>query len=288
MFNVVMTVLRKKQRIIVSLIILALLSFASVQQGAANAYLAFFEASSENGTIALEWATEWEIDTDKFIVERRTAANGTPVLIDEKDAVGNQDAGSNYSSVDENVVNGTTYWYDLFELTNSSAKALLETTSLVAGQQVQPTSTSTTTPTAGISPSPTQNSSYPGPAVTTAPPTGAANPGLQITPTAPLLGSPSATPEISMAFDLPVGPLSATATLAPLPTIQLIFPTPLARAGRDPIDSAAILYDAEGELAPPGESDARPPASRLLLIFLVLLLWVGLGAWFVYLFRRTS
>lgn len=298
----VMKIFRTRQAVL-SFILLILLLASGVRPGTANVRLVNFLVEPEGGSIFLEWETGSETDTTAFIIERRSPENAAPMLIDIVGADG-EIGGSTYTAVDDTVTLGVTYWYDLYELTATQEKVLLATRSITAGQQVQETTTTTTattatttiTPTAtgtspasAITPSPITDSVYPGPNDPVFTPTATRTPfqsfipGQEITSTATLTVTPGAAGE----FDLqsPSEPVTATVTLAPLPTIELIFPTPLARAGSPPLESAAILYDSEGELV---QAEAGPSRSRLVLIGLVLLLWVGLGAWFVVTFRRMS
>jgi len=284
----VMKIFRTRQAVL-SFILLILLLASGVRPGTANVRLVNFLVEPEGGSIFLEWETGSETDTTAFIIERRSPENAAPVLIDIVGADG-EIGGSTYTAVDDTVTLGVTYWYDLYELTATQEKVLLATRSITAGQQVQETTTTTgTSPASAITPSPITDSVYPGPNDPVFTPTATRTPfqsfipGQEITSTATLTVTPGAAGE----FDLqsPSEPVTATVTLAPLPTIELIFPTPLARAGSPPLESAAILYDSEGELV---QAEAGPSRSRLVLIGLVLLLWVGLGAWFVVTFRRMS
>ena len=291
---------------LLSLVLLSLLLAPGVRPGLANVELVYFLVEPEGGSIFLEWETGSELDTASFIIERRSPENAAPVQIETVEATGELD-GSTYTAADDSVTLGTTYWYDLYELTTSQAKVLLDSQSITAGQQVETTTTtaaaaSATTPPAAtnsptnaapgaaITPSPTLSGAYPGPGAPVFTPTVTRTPfqsfvpGQVSTPTAALSETPFGGENFALEF--PAEPVTATITLAPLPTIELIFPTPLARAGSPPLESAAMLYDAEGELVEPEE--AAPPPSRLLLIGLVVLLWVGLGAWFVVLFRRMN
>jgi hypothetical protein len=71
-----------------------------------------FQAAAGDGRVTLSWATGSESDLSKFRISRSTDPTDGFSFIGAVDAENNA-SGATYSLVDENVANGTTYYYKL-------------------------------------------------------------------------------------------------------------------------------------------------------------------------------
>lgn len=74
-----------------------------------------FDAIAGNGNVGINWATASEQNTDQFVVTRSTSNDPYAVYSEvyRTSAVGQTATGHEYSWIDENVVNGVTYYYKL-------------------------------------------------------------------------------------------------------------------------------------------------------------------------------
>jgi hypothetical protein len=229
----------------------------------------------------------------------------------------NSEFGANYDYTDTGLTNGQTYWYKLesvdrnnhshFEdpisavpgeapqatstatptatATTGSVNTSTPTSTATATQAAGSTSTSTPTPTltstATRTPTHTSVSGYPAPA-TTSPATRTQTPFPTRT-SIPDSQSAAATETVipgggsDSTLQAPNSPLDATATLIPLPTLNLVFsdntPTPT-------LDPAALTGNK-------GASSWATP-QRLVPLGFIILIWVILGGWFFLSQRRLG
>ncbi len=75
--------------------------------------LSAFTAVAGDGHVTLHWATESEINNMQFDILRAPEQQGEYVLIGSREGQFNTNQRTEYTFTDDNVVNGTTYWYKL-------------------------------------------------------------------------------------------------------------------------------------------------------------------------------
>jgi hypothetical protein len=258
--------------------------------------LVYFRATPQEGRVLLEWETATQIDTVGFYVNRSLNQSfGYARVGNFIAAQGDPLTGATYSIIDEGLSNGTTYWYKLESIDTSQGSTTYDPpVSAIPGA----TKTSTPTPT----PTRTVQSGGQLTVTGTATKTKTPVPGASRTPTRTLalattqairtlsFSTPSVTP-IDQGNETPASlpttpvvltntltiPISATATLIPLPAITLEFPTLTATPSSTttPIPS---LQDRIAWLSP----------GRMFMIGLVIIIWILLGSWFIYTLRRLE
>lgn len=254
----------------------------------------FFEANSD-WDIILDWETATELDNAGFYIQRSDSQGGTytrisPFIPSEAD---DPLEGAFYLWIDEDVIEGTTYWYKLEAIDlnqNSETFGPISSTPgstnptitpsvtggptatvTPTGSTATPTTTSTAAPTATNPPS----TAYPAPATVTSIPTAA--------PTATLTPQPSPATPLSTTGQ-PSAPTTGTATLLPFPELTLTFPEGgiVVQPARTATNTAVPV--ASGEV---GASQWSPLGGVLLVVILVFI-WVLLAAAFYFSFRRVA
>lgn len=75
--------------------------------------LSSFSAIAGDGHVTLHWATESEINNLQFDILRAPEQQGDYVLIGSREGQFNTNQRTEYTFTDDNVANGTTYWYKL-------------------------------------------------------------------------------------------------------------------------------------------------------------------------------
>jgi hypothetical protein len=75
--------------------------------------LTTFEAIAGDREVTLNWTTASEDNNAKFEIARSTAEHGDFVKITEMEGAGTKSSETNYTYIDENVINGVTYFYQL-------------------------------------------------------------------------------------------------------------------------------------------------------------------------------
>lgn len=242
-----------------------------------NVGLRYFLAAPQEDGIRLEWATETELGTAGFNVERSLGTSNNFVILDNIGFVaaeGTISTGATYSRVDDTAVYGETYTYKLVEIETNANRVDLETVTVT--YLLSPTetpnvineSTPTTTPTQ--TPVPTSTSPNPGTpastaaatsAVTASPATVTATPATNPSPTSaapdttnqnptatnaanPDIPLESSSPEsgVVLAQETETSPYPAPTTAVPIPGGEI---TP---ADQTPIPTAY----------PPGFTNATP------------------------------
>ena len=94
---------------------------ATVDMGADEAQsptlieLEYFDAVGQDSSVLIQWGTASEVDTEGFNILRSTEEDGEYAQINEAiiPAEGGLLSGADYEYVDNDVENGTTYWYKL-------------------------------------------------------------------------------------------------------------------------------------------------------------------------------
>lgn len=74
-----------------------------------------FDAVAGNGNVSVNWATASETESNQFVVTRSTSNDPMAPFTEvyRSETLGSTATGRNYNWVDENVVNGVTYYYKL-------------------------------------------------------------------------------------------------------------------------------------------------------------------------------
>ena len=245
--------------------------------------VASFEAEPGNGSVRIIWTTGSDAQISGFYVLRSNEQFEDFVRVSGFIASTGGTAGDSYDFEDGAVNNGTTYYYRLEVLNNSSQSEIhpplseppksalpgVATQTPTITQTVDPNASPTFTntpgpsPTASITPTPTLTQAA------TQVPTGTPVPSATITIQATGTNTPSATP-------------TASATLIPLPEVTFTYPAPTAtaRPTRTPLP-AGTDQSSEG-----GGSGGQPDALRIGLLASIVLLWVLLGGWlYIFLYR---
>lgn len=296
---------RSRQRYLVIFCILLYL-IGPVEPALAAVTLEEFKATPGMDEVLLEWRTATELDNAGFYIRRSASQSGTFSRIsDFIPGVGDQLLGAYYSWVDDDVVNGTTYWYELeaVDLSQESTfygpeSAIPGTSSITASPTITHTLTSTISPTGSTAtatspippitttpitqaPTSTSSSSYPGPATATAIPTVVQQPTAVQLPTIIMLtGTTAPLPTV----ELPEAAIFETATLMPLPELTLTFPEGGIILPSMPAGTGTPIAEPAGAASGSGWS----PLGGILLVIILVLIWGLLGTSFYLSFRRVS
>lgn len=287
---------------------LGILLFAAVTPARAVVTMLGFHATPEfseansDWDISLDWETETELDNAGFYIQRSGSQGGTytrisPFIPSEAD---DPYEGAYYLWIDEDVVEGTTYWYKLeaidlnqYSETFGPISSTPGSTDPTVTPSVTGGPTSTVTPT-GATSTPTDTSTIPtATSTSTSPPTSpfstaypapaTATAILTAAPIATLTSLPTAATPLSTA-EQPSAPTTGTATLIPLPELTLTFPEGgiILKPARTTTNTAAPA--ASEEITGVGWS----PLGAVLLVVILVLIWVLLGAAFYFSFRRVA
>jgi hypothetical protein len=282
-----------------------LLTFRGLLPARAAVTVAYFRAVPGDQAVVVEWGTQTEIDNVGFYVNRSLQEQGpfehvSSFIFSTGDGL----TGDEYSYDDDNVQNGTTYYYQLESVNVNNASEFHGPVSAVPGQStptatITPTATTTQTPTPTATtasqgpyppaPTNTPRTPYPGPATNTPRVTTSPSQAVTSTPTPqPYPGPATATSPATLASQptatfIPFNS-SSSSTLVPLPSVTIEFPdaTPVAALSmisRSP-DSAEMTKQ-----GPPPQS--RSLRSLAPLAFIVLI-WALLGAWFYFSMRQME
>lgn len=245
----------------------------------------FFEAKPEGGVYTADFAT--------------CLYDGTPCEYDESDEY------IKTRFFDDDVTNGETYWYKLVSIDNSENEIDGDTASAMPWDPSQPTWTPTGQTTS--SPSATQTDEISDTKTPTSKPTKTKKPGTRTpTPTATRYtytgpAAPSATQPANnnlSANDLaataaaqtaqagqPTATLEVapTATLLPLPSITIVFPTAVVKQPDEP--DANLLESAKASRS---NSDTWLTPQRMVIVAVIAGIWIMLGGWFYLSFKRLE
>lgn len=240
-----------------------------------------FRAISQDGSVVLLWETATELDNAGFYINRSMQRDSGYQRINQDILVTRGDGvtGAKYEYLDENVVNGMTYWYRLEAIDLNQNSSFFEPVSAIPGPS--PTVTLTITPTVGSGSGST----------TTIIPPGSTLPAQQVTPQPPFATNPFPAPttqtSVPLALDqadstglpgvIPGGP---TSTLIPFPSITVLFPstqTPTPIIG-------------ELELVEQDSVDGQTFTSLINRFWpagLLILLWAIIALWFFFTHRQV-
>jgi hypothetical protein len=286
-----------------------LLTFRGLLPARAAVTVAYFRAVPADQTVVVEWGTQTEIDNVGFYVNRSLQQQGpfehvSGFIFSTGDGL----TGDEYSYDDDNVQNGTTYYYQLESVDVNNASEFHGPVSAVPGQSastatltptatITPTTTTTPTPTATTAsqgpyppaPTNTPRTPYPGPVTNT--PRVTTNPSQPSTSTPtpqPYPGPATATSPAILASQptatfIPFNS-SSSSTLVPLPSVTIEFPdaTPVAALSmisRSP-DSA--------EMTKQGPAPQSRSLRSLAPLAFIVLIWLLLGAWFYFSMRQME
>jgi hypothetical protein len=276
--------------------------------------LIYFDAIPDDGEVLLQWETATELDNAGFYIQRGSTRNGnyqriSGFLPTESDGL----SGASYEYTDEDVVNGTTYWYRLESVDYANTSEFSEPVSAVPGLAETPTETatrtSTPTPTSPGDPTSTMDTSSnqsvtptPTRTVTPTPTRTLAGEIYTRTPTRtidPAYPGPATTQPPSPTATLSSGAEAGTsvtdrtspeeaATLIPLPSLTFTFPdgesrSPQALAMAENNTAAGAMSNSPGDSARPGIEPGQ-----ILFLAMILLIWLILGAWFLSSLRKLS
>ncbi len=295
-------------RCVAGFLLLVMLWNTSLISARAAVTLLYFTPISNDQEVMLIWETAMELDTSGFFIQRSTQPNtgfqsiNSDIIIAE----GTDYSGAAYEYPDRGLVNGTEYWYRLEVInTNGQTSGYSDIVRAVVGSTPTPTSSSvpgtTVTPTATRTITPTSQSGSPTATLTNTPvnpmqPTSTPTTPSVIgqTPPATLLAPVSTTPAFfpqatltppgaselppqeSITNDAssvltPTLALGPDATYAPFPTITIVFPT------------SSTVADPAAE---PEQKNDHYAAWRLWPLGLLVVVWVGLAAWFYFSHRH--
>jgi hypothetical protein len=286
-----------------------LLTFRGLLPARAAITVAYFRAVPGDQTVVVEWGTQTEIDNVGFYVNRGLQEQGpfehvSSFIFSTGDGL----TGDEYSYDDDNLQNGTTYYYQLESVDVNNASEFHGPVSAVPGQSaptatltptatITPTATTTPTPTATTAsqgpyppaPTNTPRTPYPGPATNTPRVTSNPSQPSTSTPTPQPYPGPATATQLPTLASQPTATFipfnsSSSSTLVPIPSVTIEFPdaTPVAALSmisRSP-DSAEMTKQ-----GPPPQS--RSLRSLAPLAFIVLI-WLLLGAWFYFSMRQME
>ena len=261
--------------ILVSLILCGLVFYPNTSDALAAASLTYFNPESGDQEVTLYWKTDNEVDTVGFFVQRSSQNTGPYERInsDMIPATGDSHTGASYEFTDTDVTNGVQYWYKIEIVDFDQNSELSDPVSAIPALTINVTGTTAPTSTSGGT---NTNQSF------TATPGSTIYPGLTETPmpTSFTQQIPISTGSVTVGDqETSVGEsIGSTATLVPLPTITIIFPTP------DSNNLVPLPEPIDNSFDPLGSE----VWSNLWPIGLIILIWLGLGIWFFLLRRHMN
>jgi hypothetical protein len=274
-------------------ILFALITTVSVM---AAVTLLYFRAEGGDQKVILQWDSASEDVTLGYLIYRKTEGGEYSIItptIDGPIILLRTDSTIPYIVTDTTVTNGVKYWYKLKEIEQGNRivdpvdneKTVIPgaPTPTSASQSTQnPTPTSTRTPTKTVSASAKTSK----PSKTPVPPTAtrsytiigqATNPPANPNPTATTISTDNV-----QAVDTSQSQAELnTATLEPLPSLALVFAT-------TPDQSAQVTMTPTA-LADPGlQKPSWISKKGLTIVGLLVVIWLALGGWFFFSFRRME
>lgn len=284
------TSLSSKQKIL-ALLTVALFLIVSVSQVQAAVELIYFSAIPEDGRVILRWETATELDNAGFYINRSTEPDSGYQRINDTiiPASGDGLTGANYEYSDDDVINGTEYWYRLEAIDLNQNSTFYDAVLAVPGSSgtALPTTTPSPTQAAGSAPQPTNTgipasggslnptpSRFPTPASTISNPYPVPSNSI-IQQTSEPGSTPGSIPSNSQIAESG-GP---TATLIPFPTLTVEFPA------TDQPDPQGISLQDENAVI---EQEQTFPSGlvRLWPIGVLVLIWGILITWFLITQRK--
>lgn len=271
--------------------------------------LKYFHATYIGGKVSFEWETGSEQNSAGFMINRSAEENGTYIQIPEEDPAffialgeGGEYTGEYYNNdgdlvtfYDEDVVEGMTYWYRLESIDNTNNSDYSEPVAVYIGATPTPTFTpsatftdeATATITLTRKPTKTKKPGTPTPTFTATryswtAPTATPQPPSNNTPQGDLNATAAA--QTNEASQLNVTPeIEGTATLVPLPSIAIIFPTAIAKQPDVKSDNMTNNPNTRGN-----NSDSWLTPQRMVMVVIIIAIWVMLGGWFFLSFKRLE
>jgi hypothetical protein len=299
---------RIKNQIIKSLLFMFVLAgyFLLVQDAKGAVHLSRFETSGEDQQVRIVWSTDTELNTAGFYIQRSDSENGNYIRVSsfifhQGDSI----TGADYEYIDSGLINGQVYWYRLEEIETNQNSIYYDpesampwdpsiptpsgtatntptTTSTLTNQSGNPTPTSTRTPTKTVSASAKTSK----PSKTPVPPTAtrsyiiigqATNPPANSNPTATTIPT-----ENVQAVDTSQSQAELnTATLEPLPSLALVFAT-------TPEQSTQVTNTPITLADPSVQKPSWISKKGLIIVGLLVVIWLALGGWFFFSFRRME
>jgi hypothetical protein len=312
--------MRLLQKLVTGLLVAVLLwAGQAVPRARASVVLIEFIALPGESFVLLQWSTEQETNNTGFYLYRSESQNSGYARIGEFiPGVGSSDEGMEYQYWDDEVENGTTYWYKLEAIDSNNTVQNLGPISVTPGESTGDTNTETPTATATATqpvqtgtPTLTPTVTQPGQASSATATLTATQSGQTVTPTRTPTETSEATEEAETtetltptfpAATLPPAPGTPLPGLPPQPaetqaiTATLPLPTGLLTATETllPFPTITLVFPGEPTSEPYSDTlvvnleDAgkMPPGSitpqRLLPLGLILLIWIILGVWLFY------
>jgi len=263
--------LRKRLFLMIAFLVMVLLP----EHGQAAVTLIFFNAISQDGSVVLLWETATELDNAGFFINRSNMRESGYQRINQNILVTRGDGvtGARYEYLDENVVNGTTYWYRLEAIDLNQNSEIFDPIAVIPGTSA--TITPTFTPTTGSGTDVSITSTTPGS-------TGSTTGTTFQTPFATTNPYPGPATPTSVPIMLDQGDSSGlsnsapgvpTATLIPLPSITVLFP-----ATNTPMPILAVLD--RGDQTGDGDQSLISRITRFWPAGLLIILWAIIALWF--------
>jgi len=259
----------------ISLILGGLVIITNTSGALAAVTFTYFNPESGDQEVTLSWGTDNEVDIVGFFIQRSSQSDGTydRINTDMIAATGDSHTEASYEFTDTNLTNGTQYWYRIEVIDLDQNSEYSDPVTVIPAPTTSVTITASSTATPGnvnsnqeftLMPSSTVN---PGQAETSSP-TFVAQQVLIST------GSVAVSNQETMISES----INGTATLVPLPTVTIIFPTP------DPNNLVPLPEPLDNSVDP-----MSPEVwSNLWPIGLIILFWLGLGIWFFLLRRHIN
>jgi hypothetical protein len=286
-------------RFFLVLLILPSLILLNQSDALAAVTLQSFTYTIKPGQITLYWVTASELNNAGFFINRLGINGLYNRISDFIPSRGDGFTGASYEFVDQDVVNGSTYYYKL-EMVDTNTQSHFEGPLTVALVTPTPTLTRTSVITVTATntqtrvPSPTSTS----PGLTATPSrtptaTGSRTPVPSATSTSyPIVTytpRPSITPTpqpSGTVTPIGLGTPTTTTTLIPLPSITLIFPA--FTQTETPTITVTFTSSTPTLTRTNTPSDQGRTAYKIIyLVGIVILLWLLLGG-FIYFFMRRS
>lgn len=303
----------KKTRISILLFFIIAQTFfvylsGNIQIVSAAVNLLYFRGTNVNNTsVKLEWETASETGTIGFLLNRKDTISGSYEQIGDFMQAQGDFTGNSYAYTDLNVVQGATYWYKLQEVDSGQNLTDIGFLSIFIGS----TPTSTQTPTIAINSTKTQTPTITTPTRTptrTNSPKGSGSSSAYKSPTSTTIASKSY-PTSTHIFSTPTPSATAasitsstnsyitqgssnnevlppyseggTSTLEPLPSLEIVFQALSPTNIKGITTSTAIDSSSKKETS-------WISSTGIKIIGIIVVLWLVLGGWFIYSFRRME
>lgn len=266
-----MTILK---RIIQSLLVLLLILNIFQAQLISNAgvIVEFFKVDGQDQSVLVQWKTNTEISISGYYIQRSLSMDtGYSRVGNFINSQGISPSGATYEYVDQNLVNGTTYWYKLEIIDDEGGS-----TFYITAKSAIPNTQTTLVPTRESN-TPTQN-----PQISITP--GAINTPIPTLTTLPAYPSPATSTVFpNYAPTTPVvDQAEVTATLIPLPSLTYNYPpTEQPEQTELPEEDTSISVNESAD-----QSWSSIISSQTAVIIGLVLIWLVFGILVIYFVRR--